>query len=231
MQKQIIVTGDGSPTLYVPELNEHYHSIFGAIQESEFVYIERGLNFKVHKDPNNIDAHKDPNIFEVGFGIGLNVYLTCLEAETRKQHICFHSIELYPVEEAIWQKLERYFPDNHINHKIFRKIHESKWNEEVEISQYFRLKKINDDMTTYNSSFKYDVIYFDAFGPEVQPELWTAEIFIRIAGMMTPGAVLSTYSSKVLVGRNMKLAGLNVKKLPGPPGKREMIIAIKSGAG
>jgi tRNA U34 5-methylaminomethyl-2-thiouridine-forming methyltransferase MnmC len=218
MQKIIKLTGDGSPTLYVPELNEHYHSIHGAIQESEFVYIERALNY------SNIKA---PGIFEVGFGTGLNVYLTCLEAETRKQHIRFHSIELYPLEKAIWQKLESYFYDYHCNHNLFRKIHECKWNQEIQISQYFSLTKIHDDMRIYSSSFKYDIIYFDAFGPEVQPGLWTSEIFERVSGMMNPGAVLSTYSAKVLVGRNMKLAGLNVKRVPGPPGKREMIIAIK----
>jgi tRNA U34 5-methylaminomethyl-2-thiouridine-forming methyltransferase MnmC len=218
MQKKIIVTGDGSPTLYVPELNEHYHSIHGAIQESEFVYIERALNFC---------EHKNPNVFEVGFGTGLNAYLTCIEAETRKQQICFHSIELYPVEEAIWQEIGRYFANNLNNHKLFLKIHECKWNEEVQISEYFRLMKINDDMTTYLNSFKYDIIYFDAFGPEVQSALWSANIFVRLAGMMNPAAVLSTYSAKGLVGRNMKLAGLNIKRVPGPPGKREMIIAVK----
>jgi tRNA U34 5-methylaminomethyl-2-thiouridine-forming methyltransferase MnmC len=127
---------------------------------------------------------------------------------------------LYPVEKAIWQSLERYFPENQNNRKLFRKIHESRWNDEVEISQYFSLRKINDDMTTYHSSFKYDVIYFDAFGPEVQPELWTPEIFIRVAGMMTPGAVLSTYSSKVLVGKNMKLCRSHCKKTSWSTGKK-----------
>lgn len=218
MQRIIVRTKDGSPTIYVPEIKEHYHSVFGAIQESAFVFINKGL---VRSEKQHI------KLFEIGFGTGLNACLSCLEAEKKKMKISYHSIEMYPVEKPLWIEYIASLPANFPNTRIFREIHECRWEEEVQISKFFSLKKIKADMTIYQPEDTYDVIYFDAFGPAVQPEMWTTEIFRKISGIMKPGAILSTYSSSGQTGRNLKSAGLLTERLPGPPGKREMIVAIK----
>jgi tRNA U34 5-methylaminomethyl-2-thiouridine-forming methyltransferase MnmC len=218
MNRKIVITGDGSPTLYAPELREHYHSIHGAIQESVFIYIDRALNRA---------AVKDINLFEMGFGTGLNTFLTCIEAENKKRNISYHSIELYPVSRDLLREIGNSLHTVTGKGELFRLIHECEWDKEVQITRYFRLKKISGSITCYVTDQKYDVVYFDAFSPEVQPGLWTAEIFSMIGNMMNPGAVLSTYSSRGLARRNMMAAGLIVELAPGPPGKREIITASK----
>lgn len=218
MLRVIKTTADGSPTIYIPDLKEHYHSVHGAIQESEFIFIERALK-RVTK--------KNLKLLEIGFGTGLNAYLTCLEAEKKQQKICYHSVELYPVEKGLYMELGKYFSRKENGRELFLQIHDCEWEKEIEISPFFHLKKINTDIGKFRLPSGYDVVYFDAFGPEVQPQLWTAEIFSAISGMMNPGAVLSTYSAKGQVGRNMRLAGLTVVRMPGPPGKREIIVASK----
>jgi tRNA U34 5-methylaminomethyl-2-thiouridine-forming methyltransferase MnmC len=218
MNKIITSTGDGSPTLYVPEINEHYHSIYGAVQESTFVYIDNALN-KINK--------KNIRLFEVGFGTGLNAMLTCLEAERQKRFISYYSIEKFPLESSIWHELEKYFRKSPAISKIYRLVNDCLWEGGVQLTKYFMLHKIKSDFTTYYPAMKYDVIYFDAFSPEVQPELWTPEIFLKIADMMDHGAVLSTYSAKGQVRRNIISAGMRTVRIAGPPGKREMIMAFK----
>ena len=218
MTKIITATGDGSPTLYVPEINEHYHSIHGAVQESTFVYIDNALN-KVKKQ--NI------RLFEVGFGTGLNAMLTCIEAERQKRSISYYSIEKFPVGYSMWRELEKYYKKKPAVSEIYRLINDCEWESAFQLTKYFTLHKIKSDFTTYYSAMKYDVIYFDAFSPEVQPELWTPEIFIKIGNMMDHGAVLSTFSAKGQVRRNIMSAGITAVRIAGPPGKREMIMAIK----
>ncbi len=218
MHKEIVITSDGSPTFYIPELKEHYHSVYGALQESVYIYIENALN---------LAKKNDLKVFEMGFGTGLNAYLSCLEAEKNNKSITYHSIEMYPVEKHEWMVICEYFKIKHGKPDIYQQIHECEWDEEKQISKFFRLKKIKADITIYESPETYDVIYFDAFCPEVQEELWEPFIFSKISGMMNHGGLLSTYSAKGKVGRNMISAGLLVKRVPGPPGKREIIVASK----
>ena len=218
MLRVIKTTADGSPTIYIPELKEHYHSVHGAIQESEFIFIERALR---RRNGENI------KLLEIGLGTGLNAFLTCMEAEKKRQNICYHSVELYPVEKDLYEEIGKFFSGNEYSKSIFMQIHDCEWDKETDIGSFFRLKKIKADIRIFSSSIGYDVVYFDAFGPEVQPFLWTAEIFKNIAEMMNPGAILATYSAKGQVGRNMRQAGLTVERMPGPPGKREIIVASK----
>ncbi len=218
MQRILARTGDGSPTLYVPELNEHYHSIHGAIQESLFVYIDKVLR--------QIDK-PEIRLFETGFGTGLNAFLSCREAEKEKRIICYHSIELYPLSKPEWLEFAKYLKESETDKSFFERIHECTWEKEEQITRFFRLKKIKADLTTYRSPETYDAIFFDAFGPDVQAELWTPEIFRNISEMMNPGAILSTYSSKGQVRRNMQAAGLLVSRIPGPKGKRQILLATK----
>lgn len=214
-------TGDGSPTLFVPELNEHYHSSYGALQESAFVFIQKALNRKIEK--NNI------MLFEVGYGTGLNALLSCIEAGKNNKFIRYHSIEKFPVEKPVWLELGKYFYKNARMSKLFHDINDCEWDKEIPITKYFTLKKIKSDIKTYHNTGLYDVVFFDAFSPKVQPEMWSAGIFRKIAGIMGKGAVLSTYSAKGQVRRNMISAGLEVERTPGPPGKREMLVATKTG--
>lgn len=215
--KVITITADGSPTIYVPGLKEHYHSIHGAIQESAFVFITNAL-CRVKK--------QSVRLFETGFGTGLNACLSFLEAEEKKVNIFYHTIEKFPLDNEIWKKLAG-FLQNERQSDVFKRIHECRWEEEVRIGRFFTLKKTEADFKSYNPQDSYDVIYFDAFSPDTQPELWTKEIFSKICSMMNHGAVLTTYSCKGSVRRTMESAGLIVKRIPGPPGKRHITTAFK----
>lgn len=218
MKRIFKITEDGSHTLYIPELDEHYHSVFGAIQEAVHIYINAGLN---HCDKEKI------NVLEAGFGTGLNTFLTYIEAENQGKQINYNSIELYPLEKDITANLNYAETIGYGKPEIFKALHEAQWNKETEISSHFRLTKIQDDLTTHNFQGPYDVVYYDAFAPEVQPELWSADIFKKIYESMTPGGILTTYCVKGIVKRALKGCGFEIKRLPGPPGKREMLRATK----
>jgi tRNA U34 5-methylaminomethyl-2-thiouridine-forming methyltransferase MnmC len=219
MQTIITPTEDGSPTLFVPELNEHFHSMYGAIRESRHVYIDNALN-RVKKDKIRL--------FEVGFGTGLNAMLACYEAEKNKRSIVCHSIEKYPlgvkVRRQLLDSLTAAFPELS---GYYRLVNECGWNREVQLTNYFALRKISADLLTFSPSGIYDVIFFDAFAPKVQPELWTPGVFKGISGIMDHGAVLATYSATGSVRRNLISAGLIAERIAGPPGKREMLVATK----
>lgn len=214
---EIKLTEDGSTTLYRPDLNEHYHSIHGAIQESKHVFIEAGLK-KCQSD--------SLKILEIGFGTGLNAFLTMLYADNKK--IIYHSIEKYPLAKNIVEKIN--FP--HIinspeSKKWFQKIHEIPWNTECEIEPWFKLKKIETDLLEHNFENGYDLVYFDAFAPEKQPELWDVKIFQKLFNSMSENAILTTYCAKGNVRRAMISCGFAVERIPGPPGKRQMMVSVK----
>lgn len=215
---QLITTSDGSHTIYVPALDEHYHSIHGAVQESRFIFINNGF-----------DACKaDPlNIFEVGFGTGLNALLTAIESQAGDREVNYTSIEKYPVEEKIISSLNHHLFTGEEGKEINKLIHSSPWNIFVKICKNFNLKKIKGDFTVEPPSGRYDLIYFDAFGPDKQPEMWTREMFAEIADVTNKNGVLVTYSAKGEVKRNLKTCGFKVTLLPGPPGKRQIIRAVK----
>jgi tRNA U34 5-methylaminomethyl-2-thiouridine-forming methyltransferase MnmC len=217
---EIQLTSDGSHTIFVPELNEHYHSVHGAINESRHIFIEAGLNF-ISQKTDKI------NILEIGFGTGLNALLTYLEAEKKSLFINYSSIELYPLNEDVFSKLNYAEQIQYQDiHNIFLKLHQSPWDQDVFFSDYFSLRKMKISLRDYIPVNQYfDLIYFDAFGPDVQPEMWTADVFKKMAFCLKNGGVLVTYSTKGTVKRNLKDAGFIIEKLPGPVGKREILRA------
>jgi tRNA U34 5-methylaminomethyl-2-thiouridine-forming methyltransferase MnmC len=215
---QIVKTSDGSDTIFVPELNEHYHSVHGAVQESEHIFVKSGFDY----------CKSDPiYIFEVGFGTGLNALLTAIRSRSGIRVVNYSSIEMYPLQLDIATKLNHHEFAGKGSREIFLSIHKAKWNVGSEICRNFYLTKIEGDLRTITLSGKYDLIYFDAFGPDKQPDMWTNEIFVKISEITKPGGILLTYSAKGDVKRSLRACGFEVKLLPGPPGKRHIIRAVK----
>lgn len=222
MQPKIIITADGSHTLLLEEYGEHYHSTYGAINESMHVYIENGI-IPALTDNQKIE------ILEIGFGTGLNALLTLMESANKNVSIKYTAIEAYPLDNNIIKQLN--YPELIAKPSAgiqFSKIHLAPWNQISEISSHFSLNKIYLTIQdTILPSNTYHVVYFDAFAPDIQPELWTSEIFSKCFHAMKENAVLMTYSAKGNVKRALKSAGFKVINLPGPPGKREITKAIK----
>jgi tRNA U34 5-methylaminomethyl-2-thiouridine-forming methyltransferase MnmC len=215
---QIKTTSDGSHTIYVAEMDEHYHSIHGAVQESNFIFINAGLEW-IKTNPLRI--------FEVGFGTGLNTLLTVLKTMQGFREVNYTAIEKFPVEETIIRSLNHHLYAGESGKELADRIYSASWDKWVRICNNFNLRKIKGDITIYPLSGKYDLIYFDAFGPDKQPEMWTAEVFASIASVTEKDGVLVTYSAKGEVKRNLKACGFEVTLLPGPPGKRQIIRAVK----
>ena len=211
-------TADGSHTFCAPAINESYHSIHGAINESTFIFIEQGLRA----------CSKTPvSVLEIGFGTGLNALLTALEANRASKKIDYSTLELYPV--PVQNALQLNYPQLLENAgELFEKIHRAPWETAVEINPFFVLHKIKTDFTTYPLKGMYDVIYFDAFSPEKQPEMWCESCFQKIMDHCNPDAVLTTYCAKGTVRRVLQKVGFQVERLPGPLGKREILRGNKN---
>lgn len=218
LQRTLKITEDGSHTLYVPELNEHYHSIHGAVQESMHVFIKSGLHYFKHK--------KELSIFEAGFGTGLNALLTLAECENTRQIINYTSIEKYPITNNEIEALNYHDLVPGFSQE-FKKLHTAPWESFAKITSNFKLLKVENDLVNYEHATNYDLIFFDAFAPDLQPDLWSEKIFSALYQHLKPGGVLVTYSAKGFVKRNLKASGFTITKIPGPPGKREMIRAFK----
>lgn len=217
-EAEVITTDDGSRSIYLPALQEQYHSRFGALAESVHIYINCGLLAV---------PDREISIFELGFGTGLNTLLTLKEASNKALQVRYTSIELYPLTEEMYTALDHASILNfHDNHSI-KTVLTCRWNAWESITPYFSLKKLSADLLEYRFEENFHLVYFDAFAPAVQPALWTTSLFSRIYGAMFPGGILVTYSSQSQVQRNLREAGFRVTKLPGPPGKREIIRAIK----
>ena len=216
MYKEVILTEDGSHTLRVEEIDECYHSTHGAAQESMHIFIDAGLRMFLS------DGSREVNILEIGFGTGLNAYLTLIEAGKLGVQIHYTALELYPlsVNDAMRLNYPEYLGSDRA---IFEKIHHLSWNKDNDVTPYFSLNKINCDYTNYELSGLYDVVYFDAFSPEKQPEMWSEDCFRKIYGCAGDGAVITTYCAKGAVRRAMGVAGFLMERLPGPPGKREIL--------
>jgi tRNA U34 5-methylaminomethyl-2-thiouridine-forming methyltransferase MnmC len=229
MKRSLIITKDGSHTVSIPEMNVSYHSLHGAIQESRHVFIDHGLRFFL-----NINPAADIHVLEMGFGTGLNALLTLIEAGPNL-NIHYTAIELYPltIEEA-----------NALNYceqikrqdllPLFEKMHRCEWETDIAINSFFTMHKlmlslltIKNSNLTYNNFLSPDIIYFDAFAPAAQPELWTKEVFEILYAILKSKGILVTYCSKGDVRRSMQAAGFVVEKIPGPPGKREIVRALK----
>lgn len=214
---KIIITADSSNSIWNEEVGESYHSDSGAVAESEHVFIESALHF--HPSP-------DPAILEIGFGTGLNAYLTWIDTLVSGKFIKYTAVELHPLAVEWTEKLN--YPEIlNQSRQVFLDLHHMPWEKENRISDHFYIKKAWVDLSDFKTSEKYDIVYFDAFSPKVQPGLWTAEIFTRIFNFMNPGGILTTYCSKGDVRRSMLAAGFHVEKIPGPGKKREITRASK----
>lgn len=220
VKPKIEVTADGSHTLFVPELDEHYHSVNGAIQESLHVFIDAGLK---HCRTNEI------HIFEVGFGTGLNAFLTLVANKDLKKTIHYTGIELYPLPTDLIERLNYAQAYTTQEQSLYNRLHSEEWEREVQIASDFYLRKIKADMASFDWSAVsgIDLIYFDAFAPDKQSDLWTQDIFDNIYRVANEEAILVTYCAKGTVRRMMQQAGFKVERVPGPPGKREMLRASK----
>ena len=213
-------TEDGSATLFVPELDEHYHSVKGALTESQHIFIDMGLKHS----PVTF-----PRILEIGLGTGLNCVLTLLEAKESQRHIHYTGIERYPLNEEIIRKLNYPSIIGKECEEDYFAIHQAPWEEDVCLSPWFTLHKMEGDFTHYSFEQKYDIIYFDAFAPEKQPEMWEQSLFDNLYQVLNEGGILTTYCAKGVVRRMLQTAGFKVERLPGPPGgKREILRAIKN---
>lgn len=219
MKRRIITTGDGSKTIQIEDWDEQYHSKHGAIQEAYHVFIDHGLRlFK--------DTHI--KILEIGFGTGLNALITLLEGEKLGLQLDYVGVEAFPVSEEEVSQLDYCGQLNASGYnEMFMKMHNVPWEESSEIKEGFNLEKQLKDFKSINGTNLFNLIYFDAFGARVQPELWTEEVFLKMYKAMMIDGVLVTYSAKGSVRRALQAVGFTVERLPGPPGKREMLRAIK----
>lgn len=218
LNAQLITTEDGSHSLFVPHLDEHYHSTHGAIQESRHVYIHTGFD---------ACELQQINVLEIGFGTGLNTFLSLLQAESSNKQVHYTSLELYPIEADSAKQLN--YPQQlteEAKEPLFMALHQAPWNEAIEITPSFILNKIKTDFSNpdnLNTTTLFDVIYFDAFAPEKQPEMWSQPIFDKLFSLCNPNAIITTYCAKGVVRRMLQSAGFTVERLPGPPGKREIL--------
>ncbi|MEZ4992082.1 MAG: tRNA (5-methylaminomethyl-2-thiouridine)(34)-methyltransferase MnmD [Saprospiraceae bacterium] len=220
---RIFETQDGSHSVYSETYGVSYHSKYGAIQESQHVFIESGLYYKMAGSTAPI------SILEIGMGTGLNVFMTMLEAEKRQVHISYTTVEAYPLpmDEASQLNYPQQLDKKEWTDR-FTAIHECKWNKLCRISPYFELKKLQTKFEELDLVNSFDVIYFDAFAPNAQPELWDEHVMGIMYRALKPEGVLTTYCAKGAVKRTLRGLGFTIQALPGPPGKREMTRAVKS---
>lgn len=220
MKREILITSDGSTTIHLPDWNEQYHSKHGAIQEAYHVFIKNGLDFF---------SQKKLSLLEIGFGTGLNAFITLLEVQKRELIIDYVGVEAYPVDENEVNQLNYVNQLNaEKNQSVFNKIHAVSWEKSHEIVHNFTLTKRKQFFNEIDDIDAYHLIYFDAFGARVQPELWTEPIFEIMFKALKKDGVLVTYSAKGSVRRALQKVGFSVERLPGPPGKREMLRAVKT---
>ena len=220
--ERLVVTQDGTHTLYNATLNQHYHSLQGSLQESQHIFIELGLKPLIAAKKEAGD--RTPiRVFEMGFGTGLNSLLTWKYADELEQAIDYTGVEAYPVS-ATEAKALNY--EQIIHFYGLNSLHEVTWSERHDLSDFFTFEKIHSTLESLDLTGTYDLIYYDAFAPETQPELWTEEIFKKLASHLVSKGSLVTYSSKGLVRRALKAAGFTIEKHPGPGRKREVVKAI-----
>ncbi len=220
MSLKIIRTEDGSQSLYNEELNETYHSTKGAQSESDYVFLDKALSYWIETKSTN---HQSPiTILEVGFGTGLNAWLTWKWAEEKKRSVHFYSLEPFPIPEEVWSKMDL------ISDTQFSELHRAEWNEEVSFGEYFRLEKQTIGLEQLDKQESFEVIYFDAFAPSKQPEVWAIENLKRCFDSLKPGGNLTTYCAQGQFKRNLAEVGFQVEVLPGAMGKKEMVRGIRS---
>ncbi len=219
MKRKIITTSDGSKTIQITDWNEQYHSKHGAIQEAYHVFITSGLS---------LFSNRSLSILEIGFGTGLNALITLLERAKRNLVISYTGVEAYPVTQQELSQLNyiKQLDAKEVD-KHYLKMHQSPWEVWIDLEDNFRLQKQQKDFLNIEDKGVFDLIYFDAFGARVQPELWTEVVFAKMFAALNKNGILVTYSAKGSVRRAMLAVGFTVERLPGPPGKREMLRATK----
>ena len=196
----------------------------GAVQEARHVFLKMGLDFWMNENPDQKTLH----ILEIGFGTGLNALLTLMHAEKSSVNLLYEGVEAYPVSsEELAQLNYLEAADAQVFEAVFEKMHQTPWEQTETITEAFQLKKRKQTFETLEDQDQHDLIYFDAFGARVQPELWEEPIFQKMFNALKPGGVLVTYAAKGSVRRAMQAVGFKVERLPGPPGKREMLRAVK----
>ncbi|PQB07957.1 SAM-dependent methyltransferase [Polaribacter filamentus] len=227
MKREILLTSDGSTTIHLPDWNEQYHSKHGAIQEAYHVFIKSGFELFCDSDENE-NTQESISILEIGFGTGLNAFITFLEGIKNHKKIEYVGVEAYPVVSNEVEKLNYVSELKATEHKaIFDKMHAVAWDEKHQISTDFMLTKRKQFFEEIEDENKFNLIYFDAFGATNQPELWTETIFLKMYKALKENGVLVTYAAKGSVRRAMQTVGFTVERLAGPPGKREMLRATK----
>lgn len=220
MGRELVQTADGSHSLYVPALNERYHSRHGAIQESSHVFVDMGFRPMA-------DGLSTVKVLEMGFGTGLNALLTALEAMQLQVRVEYWAVEAYPLHPEEVEALNYpHLVGGTEAGAVWESIHAAPWNARVEVCPQFCLTRLHTRMEGLALEERVHLVYFDAFAPEKQPELWTEAMFQNMRRHMEPGGRLTTYCAKGAVRRVMQAAGFQVQKVKGPPGKREMLIAI-----
>ena len=221
---KIIQTKDGSHSLLNAALNETYHSTHGAIQESNHVFIKNGLIFFLQQNQTN-----EVSILEVGFGTGLNALLTLKESIAQKLKINYTSLETFPISTELVNQLN--YPQQiqlAESEKLFQHLHLTSWNESTAITSDFILEKRKGKIQEMNlGERKYDLVFYDAFAPAKQPEMWQLPVLEKVVHSLTPNGAFVTYCAQGQLKRNLKSLGMVVESLPGPPGKREMVRAMK----
>lgn len=216
-----MITEDGSQTLYLPEMDEHYHSVHGAVSESMHIYMEQGLLFS---------GRKTLSVLEIGFGTGLNAYLSYCFAQKENLDIDYFSLEKYPLTKQEYILLNYpkiIFPEYA---PTFNTLHDAEWDNRIRVSDNFKLNKIHADLLTYQfEEFpKFDLVFYDAFAPGKQPEMWTEEILHKVASWVRKEGILVTYCAKGSVRRTLTDAGFIMERISGPKGKKEILRGKKN---
>lgn len=220
MAIKIITTEDGSHSLFDDDLNETYHSTRGALGESLHVFVKEGLSYWLSK--NNAE---EVSILEVGLGTGLNAFLAAQFANENNITVHFTSLEPYPIEEEIYENLN--FHQTADERELLMKIHNAKWQEPVELSNSFSIYKTEDKLETFETIDSYDLIFFDAFAPSKQPEVWSLNNIKKCFDISSKGAMLTTYCAQGQFKRNLAEVGFEVETLQGAMGKKEMVRGVK----
>lgn len=220
MNRKVIITEDGSSSLLMQDWGETYHSVHGAVQETQHVYIENGLRFLFSQNKKEQYA-----VLEMGFGTGLTALLTAQNAADALKKVNYTGIEAFPLTEGEWKTLN-YTDHLPTQETLLYKVHEAVWETAIPLTPFFTLTKTQQRFETLCVEGTFDLIYFDVFGYKYQPELWTEAIFEQMKDLLYPGGILVTYACKAAVNKILKNLGFEVHKLKGPPGKREMTRAI-----
>ena len=220
MKREIIITNDGSTTIHIPDWNENYHSTHGAIQEAKHVFIKNGLDL--------LQNQKSISLLEIGFGTGLNAFITFLET-LDKEKVNYVGVEAYPISSEEIAQMNYVTELKATQYQVvFDKMHSCDWESQQHITDNFTLTKRKQFFQDIADKEQYDLIYFDAFGFPLQPELWSEAIFKKMYEALLPKGTLVTYACRSSIKNAMLSVGFSIEKLPGAPGKREMLRATKN---